>query len=64
MSKYENAGHVIHHGEALEVLKAEVEEESIDLIFVDPLTILGKSSQGSTIVGHLVQHTQTGLTRG
>ena len=42
MKKYENKDHVIHHGDALETLKTEVEDESIDLIFVDPPYNIGK----------------------
>jgi len=42
MSKYEKEGHVIYHGEALEVMKNEIPDESVDLVFVDPPYNIGK----------------------
>lgn len=42
MSKYEKNGHVIYHGDALEILKSEIPDESIDLVFVDPPYNIGK----------------------
>lgn len=42
MSKYENEGHTIYHGEALEVMKNEIPDESVDLVFVDPPYNIGK----------------------
>ncbi len=42
MSKYEKGGHIIYHGEALEVMKNEIPDESIDLVFVDPPYNIGK----------------------
>lgn len=35
-------GHTIYHGDALDVLKASIPSESIDLIFVDPPYNIGK----------------------
>lgn len=42
MKKYEGNGHIIYHGDALEVLKSEIDDKSVDLIFVDPPYNLGK----------------------
>lgn len=42
MSKYEKEKHIIYHGEALEVMKNEITDESIDLVFVDPPYNIGK----------------------
>lgn len=42
MSKYEKEGHVIYHGEALEVMKNEIPDGSVDLVFVDPPYNIGK----------------------
>ncbi|MBN2456738.1 MAG: adenine-specific DNA-methyltransferase [Sedimentisphaerales bacterium] len=44
--KFEKEGHVIYHGDALEVLKAEIASESIDLIFIDPPYNIGKKFAG------------------
>lgn len=42
MSRYEKEGHIIYHGDALEVMKNEIPDESIDLVFVDPPYNIGK----------------------
>jgi site-specific DNA-methyltransferase (adenine-specific) len=42
IKKYEGKGHIIHHGDALGILKYEISDESIDLIFVDPPYNIGK----------------------
>ncbi len=42
MSKYEKEGHIIYHGDACEVMKIEIPDESIDLVFVDPPYNIGK----------------------
>ena len=34
--KYSKAGQTIYHGDAIAILESEIEDESIDLIFVDP----------------------------
>ncbi len=36
MTKYENNGHTIYHSDTLKVLRSEIPDESIDLVFVDP----------------------------
>jgi len=42
MKKYENNGHVIHHGDAIEILRSKISDASVDLIFVDPPYNIGK----------------------
>ena len=42
MSKYEKNGHKIYHGDAIEILRNEISDESIDLVFVDPPYNIGK----------------------
>ncbi|NJS41894.1 adenine-specific DNA-methyltransferase [Candidatus Gracilibacteria bacterium] len=42
MKKYEKNGHIIYHGDALEVLRTKVNDASLDLIFVDPPYNIGK----------------------
>lgn len=42
MKKYEYNDHVIHYGDAIEVLRSEISDESVDLIFVDPPYNIGK----------------------
>ncbi len=42
MKKYEDTNHIIHHGDALEVLQSEIESNSVDLVFVDPPYNIGK----------------------
>lgn len=41
INKYEKDGHIIFHGDAIEIIK-EVKSSSIDLIFVDPPYNIGK----------------------
>lgn len=40
--KYENKDHIIHHGDAIEILRSQIKDASIDLIFVDPPYNIGK----------------------
>lgn len=40
--RFENDGHVIYRGEAVDVLRREVQDNSVDLIFVDPPYNIGK----------------------
>ena len=42
MKKYQNDGHIIYHGDALEILRSGIGDESADLIFVDPPYNIGK----------------------
>jgi len=42
MEKYENENHTIYHGDAIEVLRSEIDDASVDLIFVDPPYNIGK----------------------
>ena len=42
MKKYKESNHTIHHGDALEVLRSEIDSDSIDLVFVDPPYNIGK----------------------
>ncbi|MEC4983616.1 MAG: adenine-specific DNA-methyltransferase [Oscillatoria sp. PMC 1068.18] len=42
MKKYENQGQIIYHGDVIEVLRTEVSNASVDLIFVDPPYNIGK----------------------
>jgi adenine-specific DNA-methyltransferase len=42
MKKYEYNDHIIHYGDAIEVLRSEIGDESVDLIFVDPPYNIGK----------------------
>ena len=37
MSKYESNGHTIHHGDAINVLQSNITDQSVDLIFADPI---------------------------
>ncbi|NQU05968.1 MAG: adenine-specific DNA-methyltransferase [Calditrichaeota bacterium] len=46
MSRFESDGHIIFHGDALEVLQSEVQDASVDLIFVDPPYNIGKKFSG------------------
>lgn len=40
--RYENAGHILFHGDALNILSSEIASESVDLVFVDPPYNIGK----------------------
>lgn len=42
IKKYENNGHIIHHGDAIEILRSEIGDTFVDLIFVDPPYNIGK----------------------
>lgn len=42
MRKYEKDGHIIFHGDALEILKSEIASSSANLIFIDPPYNIGK----------------------
>jgi len=42
MAKYEKNDHTIFHGDAIEILRNEIPDESIDLVFVDPPYNIGK----------------------
>ncbi len=42
MKTYKNTNHTIHHGDAIEVLRSEIDNDSIDLVFVDPPYNIGK----------------------
>jgi len=46
MIKYEHGEHIIYQGEAIEVLEHEIENFSVDLIFVDPPYNIGKDFNG------------------
>ena len=46
MKKYEKDGHIIFQGDAIEVLKQEVKNNSVDLIFIDPPYNIGKNFNG------------------
>ncbi|WP_206689735.1 adenine-specific DNA-methyltransferase [Aliarcobacter butzleri] len=47
MKKFENNGNVIYHGNAIEILKNEIADKSINLIFVDPPYNIGKIFNGN-----------------
>ncbi|WP_335038029.1 adenine-specific DNA-methyltransferase [Nostoc sp.] len=40
--RYENEGHTIFHGDALNILSSEIKSESIDIVFIDPPYNIGK----------------------
>jgi len=42
IKEFYNTGHTIFHGDAIEVLKNRIEDNSIDLIFADPPYNIGK----------------------
>jgi len=46
MQKFENNGHKIYQGDAIEILQNNIEDDSIDLIFVDPPYNIGKNFNG------------------
>lgn len=46
MNKFENNGHKIYQGDAIEILQDKIEDESVDLIFVDPPYNIGKNFNG------------------
>ncbi|HBR76657.1 MAG TPA: adenine-specific DNA-methyltransferase, partial [Cyanobacteria bacterium UBA11159] len=34
--RYEESGHTIFHGDAIDILSSNISSESVDLIFIDP----------------------------
>lgn len=42
MAKYEKNDHTIYHGDAIDILRKEISDESVDLVFVDPPYNIGK----------------------
>jgi len=42
MKKYEKNNHIIYHGDAIEILRSQITDASIDLIFADPPYNIGK----------------------
>ncbi|MGH1394659.1 MAG: adenine-specific DNA-methyltransferase [Trichormus sp.] len=40
--KYQNQGHIIFYGNALDILSSEISSQSVDLIFLDPPYNIGK----------------------
>jgi site-specific DNA-methyltransferase (adenine-specific) len=46
MIKHKHEEHLIYQGDAIEILENEIEDESIDLIFVDPPYNIGKDFNG------------------
>ncbi len=46
MQKFENRGHTIFHGDAVEILASEVADKSVDLVFIDPPYNIGKKFNG------------------
>jgi len=40
--KYEKNDHTIYHSDAMDVLRKEISDESVDLVFVDPPYNIGK----------------------
>ncbi len=42
IEKYQTADHTIFHGDAIDVLRNRIEDESVDLIFADPPYNIGK----------------------
>jgi site-specific DNA-methyltransferase (adenine-specific) len=40
--RYENQGHILFHGDTLNILQNEITSESVDLIFIDPPYNIGK----------------------
>jgi site-specific DNA-methyltransferase (adenine-specific) len=46
MQVFEKDGHIIYNGDALEILSNQIDDNSIDLIFVDPPYNIGKDFNG------------------
>lgn len=46
IKEYEKDGHFIFNGDAIEILETKIEDNSIDLIFVDPPYNIGKDFNG------------------
>jgi site-specific DNA-methyltransferase (adenine-specific) len=47
MEKFGKGGHIVYLGDAIEVLSQHVDDESIDLIFIDPPYNIGKNFNGT-----------------
>lgn len=47
MEKISKKGHTIYNGDAIEILSSQIEDKSIDLIFVDPPYNIGKKFSGN-----------------
>lgn len=45
LKEYKNDGHILYHGDVIEVLK-KIQDNSIDLIFIDPPYNIGKDFSG------------------
>ncbi len=46
MQVFEKDGHIIYNGDAFEILSNQIDDNSIDLIFVDPPYNIGKNFNG------------------
>lgn len=46
MNKHSHKGHIIYQGDSIEILKNEIQDNSIDLIFADPPYNIGKNFNG------------------
>ena len=46
MKEYTNNEHKIYQGDIIEILQSQIENNSIDLIFVDPPYNIGKNFNG------------------
>lgn len=46
IKKFQNGDHIIYYGDVLDVLKSEIPDGSIDLIFIDPPYNIGKNFSG------------------
>lgn len=46
MQRFEKNGHLIYQGDALEIMRTDIKDNSIDLIFVDPPYNIGKDFDG------------------
>jgi site-specific DNA-methyltransferase (adenine-specific) len=46
MHKHENDGHIIFHGDTLEILQSQIKDNSVDLVFIDPPYNIGKDFNG------------------
>jgi site-specific DNA-methyltransferase (adenine-specific) len=42
LKKYQDRGHTIFHGDALNILSSEITAESVDIVFIDPPYNIGK----------------------
>ncbi|MBW8051441.1 MAG: adenine-specific DNA-methyltransferase [Cytophagales bacterium] len=46
MQRFEKKGHTVYHGDAIEILNTDVNNKSVDLIFIDPPYNIGKNFDG------------------